>query len=209
MSNSQILRNISLQLRRALWQGLRGDEAVGGDLIGEGSISLDSPERLADNGGTGGNQGQVVVSLYLYQVLPNAHLNNRPLLSDSSGQQHYPPLTLNLFYLLTPLGGSPEQDLLLLGRTMQIMASVPTLSSSLLDSQLRPPAAEARLLLNPLNLEEMTRIWNAFSQPYRLSVAYQVQVVSIDSVRPTESRVPVLESVLDVQQVVAVRGDAP
>jgi hypothetical protein len=34
-----------------------------------------------------------------------------------------------------------------------------------------------------LTLEELTRIWEALREPYRLSVAYQVRVTHIDSER--------------------------
>lgn len=208
MSDSQVFRNISVYLRQVLLDGLSGSE--GSNVVGTGSISLDSPERLLGNGG-GNNtsQSQALLSLYLYQVTPNAHLNNQPLISNGNGQQNYPPLSLNLFYLLTPLGATPEQDLLILGRVMQLFAAVPIIQAAFLDSHLRPATPAVRLLLNPLSLEELTRIWNAFNQPYRLSVAYQVQVVSIDNVRLSEDYAPVFERLLDVQQIMATPGGDP
>ena len=61
-------------------------------------------------------------------------------------------------------------------------------------------------MINPVTLEELTRIWNAFSQPYRLSVCYKVQVVSIDSARAPQQGPPVTERLLDVHQIVLSNG---
>ena len=40
---------------------------------------------------------------------------------------------------------------------------------------------ELRLTLEILSLEEVTRIWDHYKEPYQLSICYTVQVVSIDS----------------------------
>jgi hypothetical protein len=40
-----------------------------------------------------------------------------------------------------------------------------------------------RVTLQPLSLEEMSRLWSTFQTQYRLSVAYEVSVVLIDSAR--------------------------
>ena len=206
MSDSQVLRNVSRHLRHLLLNGLSGDEAVGGGALSEESISLGSPVKLMENGSSPPAMSQALLSLYLYQITPNAHINNRPLIASGTGEQQYPPLSLNLFYLLTPLATSPSQDLLLLGRAMQVLAAIPIIQASFLASQLRPNPPEVRLILNPLNLEEMTRIWNAFNQPYHLSVCYQVQVISIDSIRLPETEAPVQERLLDVHQLVTAHG---
>lgn len=206
MSDYKIFRDISLYLRQKLFDNLVGFDGI--TLNSIAGISLDSPARLAGgNSGTSGNS-QPILSLYLYQVLPNAHINNRQLISSSNGEQHYPPLSLNLFYLLTPLDKSSETCLLVLGRAMQVLAAHPIMHNSFLDSQLRPNPPEVRLTLNPLNLEEMTRIWNAFNQPYRVSVCYQVQVVSIDSIRLPVEEPPVTERLLDVHQILVSNGGA-
>ena len=204
MGDYKIFRDITLDLRRHLFQGLGGVEGI--DLTNIAEISLDSPVKLSDGNGSAGEHSQAKISLYLYQTLPNAHINNRQLIPSINGEQHYPPLSLNLFYLLTPLDNSPETCLLILGRAMQVLAAHPIIRNSFLDSELRPDSPEVRLTLNPLNLEEMTRIWNAFNQPYRLSVCYQVQVISIDSVRLPVEEPPVKERLLDVHQIGVSNG---
>jgi hypothetical protein len=44
-------------------------------------------------------------------------------------------------------------------------------------------AEELRVILCNLNLEQLTRIWEALQQPYRLSICYQIRVTQIDSRR--------------------------
>lgn len=206
MSNSQVLRDISHYLRQLLLDGLSGEDAIGSGTIALDQISLASPAQLNENNGGGGSTSQPILSFYLYQAIPNGQLNNRAPISLGGGKLHYPPLSLNLFYLLVPLGATPEADLLILGRAMQVLAAAPIIRANFLDSQLRPESPEVRLTLNSLNLEEMTRIWNAFNQPYRLSVCYQVQVVSIDSIRLPEDGPAVTEQLVDVHQIVARNG---
>ena len=49
---------------------------------------------------------------------------------------------------------------------------------------------ELRIIFKRLSLEELTRIWEALREPYRLSVCYQVQVNRVDSTRvSTRARV--------------------
>ncbi len=105
MSDYRVLQDISLHLRGLLFDGLTGDDEVGSSFTSESNISLASPAALSE-----GN-ADVVVSLYLYQVLPNPHLNNRALIPIGNDRQQFPPASLDLFYLLTPMSASPEEDL--------------------------------------------------------------------------------------------------
>ena len=200
MSDFRALLDVSLRLRQVLFDGLTGDSEVSRNFDTVQSISLASPADLAES--DGGAQATPQLSLYLYQVLPDPHLRNRPLLPGRPGEQHYPPISLALYYLLTPIGISAEDNLVILGRAMQILAANPIVRANFLESRIQPGQPEVRILLNPVTLEELTRIWNAFNQPYRLSTCYQVQVVSIDSVRAPEEGPPVVERVLDLHQVV-------
>ena len=53
-------------------------------------------------------------------------------------------------------------------------------------------AEELRIVFCRLTLEELTRIWDALREPYRLSVCYEVRVTRISSTR-TSSRGRVFE----------------
>jgi hypothetical protein len=65
----------------------------------------------------------------------------------------------------------------------------------------RNVAEELRIVLCRLTLEELTRVWHALREPYRLSVCYQVRVVQIESRRIVPGA--------RVVERVAGYGDAP
>ncbi len=120
------------------------------------------------------------INLFLYHVVENAHLKNQDWQMNSPTKMKPPPLSLNLFYLLTPYPQNPNDYTnahLIMGEAMQIIFDNPVLTSEYLNK-----AAEGvKLILNPINLDEMTKLWNAINKPYRLSVSYEVSVVQIDS----------------------------
>lgn len=198
MSDSRVLLELSQLIRNLLFDGLRGDDLVGANFPSANSISFDSPGDILDNG----NNSPPPLSLYLYHLSPDAHLNNRPMIQVSPGRQEFPPLSLDLNYMITPTSNNTQDNLVTLGRVMQILAAVPILRANFLDSLLRPARPEVRIVFNPVSADDMTRIWSAFSRPYRLSVCYLVQPVSIDSARQPESGPPVAQSVVDVHQIV-------
>lgn len=205
MSDARVLQEISRYLRAILFESLRGSDELGSKFTSENTISLDSPAQLASGDLSATS---VLVSLYLYQILPNGQLNNQPLIPYGNGRMHYPPLSLDLYYLLTPLSRSPEEDLAILGRAMQALAASPILRAGFLSSRLDPPPGEARLTLYPIDSEERSRIWSAFTTPYRMSVCYKLQSISIDSEREPESGPPVVESLVDVRAIEAFGGGA-
>lgn len=197
MADFRVISEMSTHLHGLLRAGLDG--ATGVDFGAPTTVSLESPGAILENGAGGADP--VHLSLYLYRIAPNPHLQNWPLVSHGPGEQRYPPLQLDLFYLLTPLTGSPTDDLIVLGRAMQLFDANATIREAFLDSDLRPKDPEVRVLFNPVSLEELTRIWSAFNQPYQLSLCYKVQGLAVDSVRQPRTGAPVVEGILDVHLV--------
>lgn len=140
------------------------------------------------------------VILYLYQVLESAQLKNSgPRASLASGGQSATivsdPLALDLYYLLIPGAASGPTTFL---TTYDILAES---MSAFHDNAIFSPGqlgvtelsdAEARLefhlTLNPLSTSDIFELWEAVTQPYRLSVAYVVRTVRIDSTDGTDQR---------------------
>ncbi len=89
-----------------------------------------------------------------------------------------PPLALNLHYLLTPLSPDGELDLMLIGKVLHTLNDTPII---LLASELDDIHEEMRITLAKMAPDEMSRIWEALKEPYRLSVCYQVRVARLDS----------------------------
>ena len=161
------------------------------------SVSLKSPAELDDGDGS----SDEALSLYLYRVCPNPQLNNHRKIKSGPGKMSPPPLSLDLHYLLTPVTSRPKDNLSILGRSAQVLASNPVIRREFLESALGTDPPEARILLEQLDVEELTRLWNAFSRPYRLSASYLVRTVSIDSRAPEIGEGPVLERFLDIRKV--------
>ncbi|MEH1867431.1 MAG: DUF4255 domain-containing protein [Nostoc sp.] len=150
-------------------------------------ISFQPPHQLmTDNVPTENN-----LSLFLYRVVENSEVKNCALESRNGNRLHYPPLALNLFYIITPLMKDGDDDEAsknahkLLGKVMQIFYDHATVKGTGLKGVLQNTAEELRIILNPISMEDMTKLWSSFMRPYYLSVSYEVKVVYIDSERET------------------------
>jgi len=140
------------------------------------------------------------LNLFLYQTLPNAAFRNTsPPRGTRPGETHHPPLGLNLYYLLTAYGRGSD-DLLghrLLGRAMSLLHDQTVLSPSeleaaLVGNDLHQQVERVSITPYTLQLEELSKLWSMSQSQYRLSVAYEVSVVLIDSTRPVRAPLPVL-----------------
>ena len=142
-------------------------------------ITLSSPEEI----GSGKK-----LSLFLYRVAENDYLKNQEMQTTGSTKLKNPPLTLSLFYVITPHTQSVDGDHLLLGKVMQIFHDNAILRGSALHESLA--GKELRLILNPLSIDDLNKLWSAISKskPYKLSACYEVTPVRIESTREREVR---------------------
>jgi len=142
------------------------------------------------------------VNLFMYQVSENGALKNQDLRA-SPGAYGNPPLSLNAHYLVTAYGATQEsnssfvnesQAQQLLGSAMRVLHDFPIITDSLvtvrsplgqtiLHDSLRRQFEKIKICLDPLSLEDLTKIWTSLTIPYRLSAAYSVSVVQIESRR--------------------------
>jgi hypothetical protein len=141
------------------------------------------------------------LNLFLYRVTRNAELANQEIPghgANGSGYGH-PPLSLNLHYLLTAYGTTKKTTTppladesvahYLLGSAMRVLNDYAIITDSLeaedgsqiLDISLQNEYERVKLTLEPLTLEDAAKVWTALSRPYRLSAAYEVSVVQIES----------------------------
>jgi hypothetical protein len=149
------------------------------------SPSLGSPADLTVGDNDTGN-----INIFLYQVLESPHGKNRTWHTLPNGNQEYPPLQLRLYYLLTPYAGNLLTEHHVLGDAMRILYGKGLVRGADLPDSLRLHVDQIAIVLMPLQLEELTRIWSALQSAFRLSVAYEVRVVPVQSeVRVTPSRV--------------------
>ena len=145
----------------------------------------------------GGSESFSRVNLYLYQVNENPFVKNQPRKTRIDGSREYPPLSLNLYYLLTPYASDAISAQQVLTHAMQLLYVNAIVSGDQLADSLRLTSEELRINLRQMSLEELTRVWNSLQTPYRLSVAYEVRVVLIESmIRARPARAEVMTHVV-------------
>jgi hypothetical protein len=139
------------------------------------SIFLLSPKEMETQGKTLG------VSVWLYRVTTMPEMLNEPPERRLPNQMGRPALPVLLYYLITPIAGDPMTRHTLLGKVLQVFNDHTTLRGADLKGSLAGTTEQLRVNLEALSLEDVSLVWDALSEPYQLSVTYQVQVVKIDS----------------------------
>lgn len=153
-------------------------------------LSALTPSLVSPAGLSLGDNEKGKINIYLYQVLESPHGKNTTWRTRPNGDREYPPLALKLYYLLTPYGTDLLTEHHILGDAMHILYDNAVIRDSQLPESLRLHVDQVAIVLMPLQLEELTRIWSALQSAFRLSVAYEVRVVPIPSAKvETASRV--------------------
>lgn len=200
MSNFLAFATVTAALRELL------REAVEADVPGA-SVEVGRPEE--PNGA-----GTVPkVTIFLYQVTPNAALRNAdlPMRAPNGALVQRPREALDLHYLLTFQGNEVElEPERLLGSVVRTLHAKPVLTprviqrvtragTSLAGSNLADGPELVKFTPLPLTLEELSKLWSVlFQTPYSLSIAYQGSVVLIDGDETPPPTPPVREPVVSV-----------
>jgi len=181
MSQYSVVTDVSETLRDILWTDMATDPTITAIITDRNHISFEPPFRLFKDDGPQNN----FLSIYLFRIVENADLKNRGLLQAHAPVYEYPPLALNFYYLITPLTNSADNDQRVIGKTMQALYDHAVVDGSELHGLLKTNAEQIQLSLTPCSLEDITKLWCAFLRPFRLSVAYEVRAVLVDSDRST------------------------
>jgi hypothetical protein len=196
-------------------------------LVGEMHLSPAIPVTILAPDEPGGDQR---VNLFLYKIEENAFLKNEDWTSKpgNANQLVPPPLSLNLYYLMTPYARNDPQTgnvtaHEILGEAMRVFYENPVIPQDHLEADLKTAREEFRIVYNALDPEELSRLWTTFAQPFRLSVRYQISTVQLDMLpaqeRPLPKRVRTIgvpgvrapftpPAVLDLAPVSATAGTA-
>lgn len=146
--------------------------------------------------------GNVVnqLNVFLYQTAISSAWRNMDIPQNvATNERGFAPLPLNLHYLLTAYGRE-NQDVLghrVLGRAMSFLHDFPLLGpadieTALPGSELGRQVERVRITPEPLTVDEMSKLWTTFQSEYRVSTAYEVSVVLVESTRESRSALPVL-----------------
>lgn len=192
MSNQLSIAAVTATLRKLIEDGIKLVQ-------NDATVVTQPPDKIEHTNN--------LVNLFLYQTTLNAAWRNQDMPRQvKAGETAQPPLALNLYYLLTAYGkGDDAPDPVshrLLGSAMSVLYDHPVLSAEDILAALpvtNPPQFDlfnqierVRITHQPLSLDEMSKLWTIFQTNYRISTAYEVSVVLIDSNRSSRTPLPVL-----------------
>lgn len=183
MSQSSIIAEVSVTILKQLNETLKTIQS-------SPSVELAPPKETHEKD---------IVSLWLYQVSRNGDVANNDRVWTGTGELPHRPLPVDLHYLITPQFKVPDAEQKVLGKIMQFFHSYPGLMSSP-----QGLSDDVKLRISPefLTFEQHMHLWQALSQPFRLSVSYLVQCVRIDSLLPAVKAPPVEKSDVRFSQII-------
>jgi len=187
MSNSLAIAAVTATLRNLIRSEV-------GDLP-NGNVTTEPPDKVRS-----GNATPDQLNIFLYQTSINPAWRNMDIPTRvRPGETGQPPLALNLSYLITAYGEGDDEtrSQRWLGAAMRVLHDHPVLGSqeikdALSGSDLETQVERVRITPLPMSLEELSKLWIIFQTQYRVSTAYAVEVVLIDSERPVRTPLPVL-----------------
>jgi hypothetical protein len=160
------------------------------DALGTMVVTLDNPEEMAE-------REQEGVSVWLYRLDRDDQSLNEPPRRIAPDRLLRRPLPLRLHYLLTPQvdhhprDHAAELEQLILGKVLQVFHDASSLAGARLVDTLSGRPFEFFIRLEPLTLEQITRVWDAVERSYQLCVSYEVSIVPIESAEEPAVHAPV------------------
>ena len=154
------------------------------------TVSLLTPQELVEQNSEG-------VSLWLYRLQRDEQTLNVPARRLAADRLEQPPLPLRLHYLVAPIVShetrpqAPELEQHILGKVLQVFNDLGSLRGSALLADLAGQPLEIFVRLEPLSLEEITRVWDALDLSCQLCISYEVSVIPIASGRAARDERPV------------------
>jgi hypothetical protein len=194
------LRATSRTLAKFLETKFQADPLLSGFFGGGMVVSLNTPQEMNEKPSEG-------LSVWLYRIIRDEQRLNDPPVRISPTELRPPPLPVRLHYLMTPVTneqtGDPETEQLILGKVLQLFHSHPVLGGADLQAEFTGTEVELHVRLEPLMLEEITRIWEALEGSYQLSVSYEISVVNIMPELEPEQVSPVMISMPEYGVIVS------
>jgi len=192
--------------------GKWGSDVLSGDLIKERFITNLPPHRVREV-----HASDNVLNLFLYRTDVSAAWRNlAPPAQGKSGESAPPPLALHLEYLVSAYGEDDREEVahFFLGQAMRILHDIAMVPRQKLFDVLKKAHVHdqiERITVTPraLSIEEISKLWSVFQTQYRVSAAYVVTVVLIDSKAARRAPLPVLKRGPEDRGPAAVATAAP
>ncbi|MFI6324340.1 Pvc16 family protein [Nonomuraea sp. NPDC050556] len=169
-------------------------ESLRGLLTGEMTLTPTVPVTVLAPDEAGGPRR---INLFLYKIEENPTFKNADwqVVRGNPDRLAPPPLTLNLYYLMTAYAPNDAQNgnaaaHAILGEAMRVFHVNPVIPPADLVPGLQNMRERIQIFLNTLDLDELTNLWGAFTQPFRTSVLYEVSVVQLDQAAEAQRSTP-------------------
>jgi hypothetical protein len=133
------------------------------------------------------DKSDFVLTLYLYSIRENGDARRSDLVPQG-GELRYPPMALDLQYIITAHSSADLHSRTLdehrvLGRVLQVLHDHSVLRSPYLEGSLAASGEEVRITPESFDANQMAGIWRFGESPYKLSLVYRVGPVLVDSTR--------------------------
>lgn len=172
MKSHQVIAATTHAMREVLWGSFDRDPTIRQLIPAKSAIVFVNPAE------TVGDPGKRL-SIWCYRITERSSHRYIPSTPGATpGPDRRRPLSLELDYLMTPFTPSDTGDQLVLGKIVQTLRDNSVVPIQ--DNAVRI-AEPLRITLCKTTLEELTRLWQAQREPFRLSLSYRVQVTTIDS----------------------------
>ena len=134
------------------------------------------------------DKGDMNLTIYLYEIKENSDARNNEMV-DLGNRLKYPGMALDLYYLITAHSSSDVltrgiDEQRILGKTMQLLHDNPVLKEEDLEGSLVSSGTTIRINKEVFPFEKVITLFP--NQPYKLSLAYRVGPVVLDSTRTKE-----------------------
>ena len=147
------------------------------------------PDLVSHEGGVGlahpQDKGDMNLSLYLYDIKENMDMRSNDMI-DQGDRLRYPPMALDLFYLITAHSSSDVltraiDEQRIIGKTMQLLHDHNILQDDDLVGALKGSGDSIRIVREELPLDTLMGLFP--NGPYKLSLGCRVGPVFLESTR--------------------------
>jgi hypothetical protein len=200
MSDARAIEAVTETLRSLVDIGVKQVESAG-------VAVARPPDRVGDA------QFDMMVNLFLFEAVVEGSLRNEPPFDLAPGETGQPALPLVLHYLVTPYvkDGNDVEAHRMLGGAVRILHEHSWLTRADLAaiapySNVSQQVDQIRITGRGIDEKDIYSLWSSFQTPYRLSAAFEVRAVLIDSRVGAKTPLPVLTRGSD-DRGPQVRGD--
>lgn len=126
----------------------------------------------------------LMLGIFLYDIRESDEIKANRMLVKDSNTMRYPPVYLNLYYMITAYADGDVlfralREEMILGKIIRYFHD-----NSVIMAENGEVPVKAEIM--NMSIEEKSKIWSLVGMPYKLSVFYKVSPVTIDSGRIRE-----------------------